>query len=58
MNSDIILHVIWIAGTWMIQQDMDGLSGGGAGLSTQCLSMRGDAPLSMGALECNILLEP
>jgi hypothetical protein len=54
---DVILHVIWIAGTLMIQQGTDDLSrGGGADLATQCLSMRGDVPLSLVPLKCNHVL--
>jgi hypothetical protein len=59
MKYDIILHVIWIDGTRIIQQGIDDLSrGGGAGLATQVLAMRGEVPLSQGALERNVLLEP
>jgi hypothetical protein len=59
MKYDVILHVVWIAGTRMIQQGTDDLSrGGGAGLVTQGLTMRGEVPLSLGALERNVLLEP
>jgi hypothetical protein len=59
MKCDIILHVIWIAGTQMIQQSADYLSrGGGAGLATQGLSMMSEVPLNIGALERNALLEP
>jgi hypothetical protein len=59
MKCGIILHVVWIAGTRMIQQGTDDLSrGGGAGLATQGLTMRGEVPLSLGALERNVLLEP
>jgi hypothetical protein len=59
MKYAIILHVIWIAGMWMIQKGTDDLSlEGGSGLVTQCLSMMGEFPLSLGALEHNLLLEP
>jgi hypothetical protein len=59
MKYDIILHVVWIAGTRIIQQGTDDLSrGGGAGLATQGLAMRGEVPLSLGALERSVLLEP
>jgi hypothetical protein len=59
MKYGIILHVILIAGTRMIQQGTDYLSrGGGADLATQGLTMRGEVPLSQGALERNVLLEP
>jgi hypothetical protein len=58
MKYEIILHVIWISGTRMIQQGTDDLSrGGGAGLETQSLAMRGEVPLRQGALERNVLLE-
>jgi hypothetical protein len=58
MKYAIIMHVIWMAGTRMIQQGTDDLSqGGGAGLATQGLVMRGEVPLSQGALERNVLLE-
>jgi hypothetical protein len=43
----------------MIQQGTDDSSRGGrAGLATQVLAMRGEVPLSQGALERNVLLEP
>jgi hypothetical protein len=59
MKYDIIIHVIWIAGTRMIQQGTDDLSrGGGADLATQGLAMRGEVPLSLGELERNVFLEP
>jgi hypothetical protein len=59
MKYEIIMHVIWIAGTRMIQQGTYDLSqGGGVGLVTQGLAMRGAVPLSQGALDCNVLLEP
>jgi hypothetical protein len=48
MKYDIILHVI-LAGTRMMQQGTYDLSrGGGAGLATQGLAMRGEVPLSRG----------
>jgi hypothetical protein len=57
MKYDIILHVVWIAGTRMIQKGTDDLSrGGGAGLATQGMTMTGEVPLSSGALERNVLL--
>jgi hypothetical protein len=59
MKYDIILHVIWIAGTRMIQQGTDDLSRcRGAGLATQGMAMRGEVPLSQGALERKVLLKP
>jgi hypothetical protein len=59
MKYGIILHLVWIARTRMIQQRIDDLSrGGGAGLTTQGLTMRGKVPLSLGALERNVFLEP
>jgi hypothetical protein len=52
MKYNIIFHVIWMTGTRMIQQGTYDLSrGGGAGLATQSLAMRGEVPLSQGALE-------
>jgi hypothetical protein len=58
MKYDISMHVIWMAGTRMIQQGTYDLSrGGGADLAAQGLVVRGEVPLSQGALERKVLLE-
>jgi hypothetical protein len=52
MEFDFILHVIWIAGTRMIQQGTDGLSRGEEnGLATCGLSLGGMVPLHLNAIE-------
>jgi hypothetical protein len=52
MKCDIIFHVIWIAGTQIIQQGtVDFSRGGGAGLAAQGLSLMGEVHLSLGALD-------
>jgi hypothetical protein len=52
MDFDFILHVIWIAGTRMIQQGTDGLSRGEEnGLATCGLSLGGMVPLHLDAIE-------
>jgi hypothetical protein len=51
MEFDCILHVIWIAGTLMIQQGTDGLSRGGDGLATCGLSLGGMVRLHLSARE-------
>jgi hypothetical protein len=52
MKYDLVLHVIWIAGTRMIQQGTDGLSRGEEmGPATRGLSLVGVAPLHLGVLE-------
>jgi hypothetical protein len=52
MEFDFILHVIWIAGTRMIQQGNDGLSRGEEnGLATGGLSLGGTVPLHLSATE-------
>jgi hypothetical protein len=51
MEFDFILHVIWIAGTRMIQQGTDGLSRGEEnGLATCELSLGGMMPLHLDAI--------
>jgi hypothetical protein len=52
MKYDLVLHIIWIAGTRMIQQGTYGLSRGEEmGPVTQGLSLVGVAPLHLGGLE-------
>jgi hypothetical protein len=52
MKYDLVLNVIWIAGTRMIQQGTDGLSRGEEmGPATQGLSLVVVAPLHLGVLE-------
>jgi hypothetical protein len=52
LKFDLILHVIWIAGTRMIQQGTDGLSRGEEnGLATGGLSLGGMVPLHLSATE-------
>jgi hypothetical protein len=52
MKYDLVSHVIWIAGTCMIQQGTDGLSRGEEmGPATQGLSLVEVAPLHLGGLE-------
>jgi hypothetical protein len=52
MEFDFILHVIWIAGTRMIQQGTDGLSRGEEnGLATCGLYLGGMVPLHLNAIE-------
>jgi hypothetical protein len=49
MEYDVVLHVIWIAGTHMIQQGTDGLSRGEEMVpAIQGLSLVGLAPLHLG----------
>jgi hypothetical protein len=57
MEFSFILHVIWIAGTRMIQQGTDGLSQGEEnGLATGVLSLGGMAPLHLSATERSPIL--
>jgi hypothetical protein len=52
IKYDVVLHVIWIAGTHMIQQGTDGLSRGEEmGPATQGLSLVGVVTLHLGVLE-------
>jgi hypothetical protein len=52
MEFDFILHVIWIAGTRMIQQVTDGLLRGEEnGLATVGLSLVGMVPIHISAKE-------
>jgi hypothetical protein len=52
MEFDFILHVIWIAGTRMIQQGTDGLSQGEEnGLATCGLSLGGMVKLHLNAIK-------
>jgi hypothetical protein len=52
MEFDFILHVIWISGTQMIQQDMDGLSRGEENRLATCgLPLGGMVPLHLSAHE-------
>jgi hypothetical protein len=52
MEFDFILHVIWIAGTRMIQQGTDGLSRGEENSLATCeLSLGGMVPLHLDAIE-------
>jgi hypothetical protein len=52
MKFYLVLRVIWIAGTRMIHQGIDGLSRGGEmGPDTQGLSLVGVAPLHLGILD-------
>jgi hypothetical protein len=57
MEFDFILHVIFIAGTRMIQQGTYGLSRGGVGPSNCRLSLGGMVPLHLSARERNPGLE-
>jgi hypothetical protein len=52
MEFDFILHVIWIAGTRIIQQGTDGLSRGEEnGLATGGLSLGGMVSLHLSATD-------
>jgi hypothetical protein len=52
MKYDLVLHVIWICGTHLIQQGIDGLSRGEEmGPATQGSSLVGVVPLHLGVLE-------
>jgi hypothetical protein len=52
MNYDLVLHVVWIAGTRMIQKGTDNLSrGGGMGPATRGVSLSGIVPLQFSVLE-------
>jgi hypothetical protein len=58
MQFDFILHVVWIAGTRMIQQGTDGLSRGEEnGLATCGMSVGGMVPLHLSATERSAMLE-
>jgi hypothetical protein len=52
MKYDLVLHVIWIAGTRILQQGTDGLSQGEEmGPATQGLGLVGVVPLHLGVLD-------
>jgi hypothetical protein len=52
MKYDLVLHVIWIAGTRMIHQGTDDLSGGGGmGPATKGVSLSVVVPLHFSVLE-------
>jgi hypothetical protein len=52
MKYYLVLHVIWSAGTRMIQQGTEDLSwGGGMGPATQGVSLSGIVPLHFSVLE-------
>jgi hypothetical protein len=58
MQFDFILHVVWIAGTRMIQQDTVGLSRGEEnGLATCGMALGGMVPLHLSATARSGMLE-
>jgi hypothetical protein len=58
MQFDFILHVVWIAGTRMIQQGTDGLSRGEEnGLATCGMALGGMVPLPLSATAWSGMLE-
>jgi hypothetical protein len=57
MQHDLILHVVWIVGTGMIQQVVDGFSRGGEnGPATSVVAFSGMVPLHLEACERSPLL--
>jgi hypothetical protein len=58
MKFDLILHVVLIAGTWMIQQGTDGLSRGDENALATCgMALGGMVPLHLSATARSVVLE-